>query len=338
MRDVAEHAGVSQRTVSNVVTGAVPVRPQTRAKVEASIRALGYRTFAPARQLRQGRTSTVALALPDLTEPYFAELAQRVIDRARDIGLRVVVVTTQGSREAELAILRGDQVYADGVIMSGVGLAPEDSSLRHPSFPTVLIGDRGAGGDVAHVMPDNRAAFADAVRHLLALGRRRIALLGARTGPPLTCELRTAGYLDGLAEAGLAADERLQIPSAWNFDAGLRAMTDALQRTPDLDGVLAMNDSSALGALKALARSGRDVPGDVAVVGFDNMREGAHSTPSLTSVGPLPDEVAAAALAALTAQLDGTAEPDAQAAGAPSRRAREHDGRALVAPWRAVTP
>lgn len=309
MRDVAAHAGVSQRTVSNVVTGAVPVRPETRAKVEASIRALGYRTFGPARQLRQGRTSTVALALPNLTEPYFAELAQCVIDRARARDLRVAVVTTQGQRDAELAILAGDQLVADGVIMSGVGLAPEDASLGHPTLPTVLIGDRGAGVDVAHVMPDNRAAFADAGRHLVGLGRRRIALLGARTGPPLTCELRTAGYLDALAEAGLPADETLLIPSAWNFDAGRRAMLDALARTPDIDGVLAMNDSSAIGALKALAQTGREVPGDVAVVGFDNMREGAHATPSLTSVGPLPDEVAAAALDSLTAQLDGVAEP-----------------------------
>lgn len=308
MRDVARHAGVSQRTVSNVVTGAVPVRPETRAKVEASIRALGYRTFSPARQLRQGRTSTVTLALPHLTEPYFAELAQCVIDRAREQDLRVVVVTTEGQRESELAILRGDQVFADGVIMSSVGLAPEDASLRHPSFPTVLIGDRGAG-DVTHVTPDNRAACADAVRHLISLGRRRIALLGAASGPPLTRELRTAGYLDALAEAGIPADPALQVPSAWNFDAGMRAMRAALERIPDVDGVFAMNDSSALGAIKALVGTGRTVPGDVAVVGFDNMREGAHSIPGLTSVGPLPDEVAEAALGGLTAQLDGDPTP-----------------------------
>lgn len=308
MRDVARHAGVSQRTVSNVVSGAVPVRPETREKVEASIRALGYRTFSPARQLRQGRTSTVTLALPGLTEPYFAELAQCVIDRAREQDLRVVVVTTEGRRENELAILRGDQVFADGVIMSAVGLAPADSSLRHPAFATVLIGDRGAD-DVTHVVPDNRAACDDAVRHLISLGRRRIALLGADTGPAVTCELRTAGYADALAQAGIALDPVLLVPSAWNFDAGMRATFAALERTPDIDGVFAMNDSSALGAIKALVRGGRTVPGDVAVVGFDNMREGAHSIPGLTSVGPLPDEVAEAALGELTAQLEGDTTP-----------------------------
>ncbi|HLV54962.1 MAG TPA: LacI family DNA-binding transcriptional regulator [Actinotalea caeni] len=305
MRDVAAHAGVSQRTVSNVVTGAVPVRPETRARVEASIAALGYRTFGPARQLRQGRTSTVTLALPGLTEPYFAELAQCVVDRAREHGLRVVVVTTRGDRAEELAILRGDQVFADGVIMSAVGLAPEDETLPHPSLPTVLIGDRGAGADVAHVTPDNRAACRDAVRHLVALGRRRVALVGAGTGPPLTCQERTAGYRDALAEAGLPLDPALLVPCAWNFDAGRQAVAEALERVPDVDAVFAMNDSSALGALQALVRAGRRVPDDVAVAGFDNMREGAHATPGLTSVGPLPDEVAAAALGELRRQLAG---------------------------------
>src|SRR5690606_24556364 len=235
-------------TVANVVTGTVPERPETRARVEASIAALGYRTFGPARQLRQGRTSTVTLALPGLTEPYFAELAQCVVDRAREHGLRVVVVTTRGDRAEELAILRGDQVFADGVIMSAVGLAPEDEALPHPSLPTVLIGDRGAGADVAHVTPDNRAACRDAVRHLVALGRRRVALVGAGTGPPLTCQERTAGYRDALAEAGLPLDPALLVPCAWNFDAGRQAVAEALERVPDVDAVFAMNDSSALGA------------------------------------------------------------------------------------------
>ncbi|GAB2605643.1 LacI family DNA-binding transcriptional regulator [Pseudactinotalea suaedae] len=309
MRDVAQHAGVSQRTVSNVVTGSVPVRPETRAKVEASIRALGYRTFAPARQLRQGRTSTVALALPSLTEPYFAELAQCVIDRAAGDDLRVLVVTTRSRRENELAILGGDQVFADGVIMSSVALTPEDSSSRHPTFPVVLIGDRGLGEKVAHVGPDNRLAVHDAVQHLIGLGRHRIALLGAHNGPALTCELRTAGYVDALDEAGIDVDPALMISSGWNFDAGLQATLGALERVPAVDAIFAMNDSAAIGAMKAIARTGRSVPDDVAVAGFDNMSEGARSTPGLTSVGPLPDEVAAAALRELRAQLDGDAQP-----------------------------
>ncbi|WP_156251646.1 LacI family DNA-binding transcriptional regulator [Pseudactinotalea terrae] len=309
MRDVAEHAGVSQRTVSNVVTGSVPVRPETRERVMASIRALGYRTFAPARQLRQGRTSTVALALPRLTEPYFAELAQCVIDRAAQESLRVTVVTTASRREDELAILAGDQVFADGVIMSSVALTPEDESLRHPAFPLVLIGDRGLGGEVAHVGPDNRLAVRDAVRHLIGLGRRRVALLGADRGAALTCEQRTAGYLDALAEAGIAVERELLIPAGWDFDGGLAATLGALERTSGIDAIFAMNDSSALGAMKAVARTGRSVPADIAVAGFDNMSEGARATPSLTSVGPLPDEVAAAALRELSAQFEGRAEP-----------------------------
>ncbi len=307
MRDVAAHAGVSQRTVSNVVSGAVPVAESTRARVEASIRALGYRTFAPARQLRQGRTSTVALALPRLTEPYFAELAQCVIDRARAQGLRVVVVTTESERDAELAILRGDQVFADGVIMSPVALTPADESLRHPLFPAVLIGDRGLGAAVAHVGPDNRGAVAAALGHLIALGRRRIALLGSGAGPSQTCEHRTAGYLDALATAGLSVDPELLWTSDWNFDQGRAVTAAALTAGVGFDAIFAMNDSAARGALKALQQAGVAVPQQVAVAGFDHTGAGAQQEPGLTTVGPSPDQVARIALERLVGQFDGAA-------------------------------
>lgn len=309
MRDVAEHAGVSQRTVSNVVSGAVPVRAETRERVEASIRALGYRTFAPARQLRQGRTSTVALALPRLTEPYFAELAQCVIDRARTHGLRVVVVTTDSLRENELAMLRGDQVFADGVIMSPVALTPDDETPRHPLFPVVLIGDRGLGSAVAHVVPDNRLAVHDAVAHLIGLGRRRIALLGADRGAAQARAERTAGYRDALTEAGIDVDQELLLPAQWNFEDGYAVTAQVLASGVELDALFAMNDTSARGALKALHEARVTVPQQVAVAGFDNTAEAAYHSSGLTTVGPPPDEVARIALEELRAQFEGSAAP-----------------------------
>jgi DNA-binding LacI/PurR family transcriptional regulator len=127
MSDVARHAGVSQRTVSNVVNNYVHVSPATRARVQASLDALGYRPNTAARRLRTGRTGTVTLAVPSFRERYFADLAEAVVGAARDRGTTVLVETTGGHRDTELALLRGGgDVLTDGVIMSAVALGRDD--------------------------------------------------------------------------------------------------------------------------------------------------------------------------------------------------------------------
>ncbi|ACQ80513.1 transcriptional regulator, LacI family [Beutenbergia cavernae DSM 12333] len=307
MNDVARHAGVSQRTVSNVVTGSVNVAPATREKVLASIEALGYRPNVAAQRLRRGRTATVTLAVPSLHERYFADLAAAVVAEADRRDLKVLVETTDGDRENELALLRGGDLLTDGVIMSAVALTARDEAIRHPDYPLVLVGDRELYSQLDHVGTDNRGAAHAAVTHLLELGRRRIVLLGGRTGPSRTLELRMAGYRDALAEHQVAYDPDLVVACSWSHAAGEQAVR-ALLEQPGIafDALFAMNDSAALGAIRALVRAGRTVPADVAVIGFDDIKEAQFSVPSLTSVGPAADDLAAAALDLLAAQLDGS--------------------------------
>ncbi|NUS00507.1 MAG: LacI family DNA-binding transcriptional regulator, partial [Kribbellaceae bacterium] len=213
MSDVARHAGVSQRTVSNVVNNYVHVSPATRARVQASLDALGYRPNTAARRLRTGRTGTVTLAVPTFRERYFADLAEAIVGAARDRGTTVLVETTGGRRETELELLRGGgDILTDGVIMSAVSLGRGDQRGAHP---VVLIGDREPGSTIDHVGIKNREAAQAAVTHLLETGRRRILLLGAHHGPRRSYQLRRQGYQAALKKYGLDVDPGLIVECDW---------------------------------------------------------------------------------------------------------------------------
>lgn len=307
MSDVARHAGVSQRTVSNVVNNYVHVSPQTRARVEASLRELAYRPNVVARQLRSGRSGTITLALPGLQERYFADLAESVIDRARASGLRVLIETTGGEHAREVALLQGggDQL-TDGVIMSALSLGPDDDHLDRADYPLVLIGDREFGGPVDHVGIPNREAARAAVRHLVEAGRRRIALLGAADGTEHTYSLRRQGFDDALLEAGLELDPALEFSGLWTRDEGERLIAELLESgTPLPDAIFGMNDSIALGAMRALLRAGIRIPEQVMIVGFDDITESRYSNPSLSTISPSLDDIAANALELLGEQFEG---------------------------------
>jgi DNA-binding LacI/PurR family transcriptional regulator len=312
MSDVARHAGVSQRTVSNVVNNYVHVSPATRARVQASLDALGYRPNTAARRLRTGRTGTVTLAVPTFRERYFADLAEALVTAARDRGTTVLVETTGGRRETELELLRGGgEILTDGVIMSAVSLGRTDQRGEHP---VVLIGDREPGSTIDHVGIRNREAAQAAVTHLLDTGRRRIVLLGANHGPKRSYQLRRQGYQAALKNYGLTVDPDLLVACDWTTTAAAAAITRTVE---DLrpDGIFAMNDSAALGALRALRRAGIDVPHEVSVIGFDDIVEAGLSTPTLSTVAPLLGEIAASALDLLEEQLAEDHVPQHRTAG-----------------------
>jgi DNA-binding LacI/PurR family transcriptional regulator len=308
MSDVARHAGVSQRTVSNVVNNYVHVAPATRARVQASLDALGYRPNTAARRLRSGRTGTVTLAVPTFRERYFADLAEAVIAAARDRGTTILVETTGGRHETEVELLRGGgDILTDGVIMSAVTLGRTDVRSRHP---VVLVGDREPGSAIDHVGIKNRDAAQAAVTHLLETGRRRILLLGAEHGPRRSYQLRRQGYQAALKKYGIA--DGLYVECDWTTAAAEEAL---METELEFDGIFAMNDSAALGALRALHHAGRSVPEQVAVIGFDDIVEAALATPALSTVAPLLGEIASTALDLLEEQLDEDHVPQHRMAG-----------------------
>lgn len=215
-REVAARAGVSPRTVSNVVNDFPYVSEETRVKVRKALAELGYAPNLVARNLRNGRTGMIALVLP-LDVPYFAELTEFVIDEARAHSYAVLIDKTDGDPEREREfIMRGERsALFDGVIFSPSGVEMSDLSERSSTSPVVLLGQRIRGGAFDRVMIDNVAAAAAATRHLTGLGRSRIAFIGAR--PDRKGDIpsdRATGYRAALREAGLPVRQELEISAA----------------------------------------------------------------------------------------------------------------------------
>lgn len=308
MRDVAALAGVSTKTVSNVINDYPYIRPETKARVKVALQQLGYQMNHSARQLRSGRTGIISLALPEVRQPYFAELVHSVIDEAQQVGLTVVVETTLGVRERELEVLRGGPRHlVDGLIFNPVALAQSDIGDLPNLVPTVMLAERVLGPVQASLVAMNdREAAKAAVAHLAAVGCRRIAVIGTQDTPMMSPQRRLQGYLDGLAEAGLPFDPELQVGTDdWHREAGALAAGRLLDEGVAFDALFCFNDAMALGALWELSHRGIAVPGEVAVVGFDDTEDARFATPTLTSIEPGRALIARAAVQLLVERLSG---------------------------------
>ncbi|MEU6281386.1 LacI family DNA-binding transcriptional regulator [Streptomyces sp. NPDC047028] len=307
LKDVALHAGVSIKTVSNVVNDHPHVTPAMRARVQKSIDQLGYRPNLTARHLRKGRTGIMALALPELGNPYFAELAAEVVDAAADHDYTVLLDHTGGRRDQEALVSQGFRTRViDGLILSPIELEAEDLRERAEPVPLVLLGEREYDLPYDHIAIDNVAAARDAVRHLISLGRRDIAFLGARRGRSQPAHLRLHGWREALDAAGLVADHRLVAATdGWGHADGAAAMARLLDAGHRPDGVFAYNDLIAIGAMRVLSERGLRIPEDVAVVGFDDVVEGRFGAVTLTSVSPDKASIARMAVESVLAQVNG---------------------------------
>ncbi|HWV47922.1 MAG TPA: LacI family DNA-binding transcriptional regulator [Microbacterium sp.] len=306
LHDVARLAGVSIKTVSNVINDYPHIRPTTREKVELAIAELGYTPNLTARNLRSGRTGAIALALPDLSLAYFAELAAQVIHEAEAAGVVVLVEQTGADRDRELDLLRSPRLkLTDGLIFSPLGMGQEDAAALDVSYPLVLLGERIFEGPTDHVTMRNVEAAKAATEYLLASGRRRIAVVGAHEGEVIgSAALRLQGYREALADAGIPYDDSIVgYTTLWHRANGADSMRELLARGAEFDAVFGLNDTLALGAMRVLQESGRRVPEDVAVVGFDGLDEAEYSIPSLTTVDPGREWIAKTAVKTLLERI-----------------------------------
>ena len=315
LHDVARLAGVSIKTVSNVIHDYPHIRPATRERVERAIAELGYTPNLTARSLRSGRTGAIALAVPELGLSYFAELAASVIEAADEAGAVVLVEQTGGDRDRELELLRSPRLkMTDGLIFSPLGMGQDDVARLEVPYPLVVLGERIFDGPADHVTMQNVEAARAATEFLLRAGRRRIAIIGAHEGEVIgSAGLRMRGYREALQAAGVAYDESIiGYTTLWHRANGARCLRELLDRGAEFDAVFGLNDTLALGAMRALQESGRRVPEDVAVVGFDDLDEARYSIPSLTTVDPGQEWIARTAVHTLLDRID-----DPVAAGPP---------------------
>ncbi|UFU06750.1 LacI family DNA-binding transcriptional regulator [Ruania halotolerans] len=285
--DVAAHAGVSAKTVSNVLHDHPYVSASTRAKVEASLVALGYRVNLSARALASDRTGFIALAIPGLDNPYYSELAGHVMDAAAQHDWIVLIEQTRSSAELETAVVRGGGAQlVDGVILQPDSTSQAELTDRFAHHNLVLIGEGGATASSDHVTTDAVAAAREVVEHLLAQGRTRIATLGIQPQDRANAsELRYRGFCQALDAAGLSVRSDYLTPLARSRRPEAAAAVDGLLALPEPpDAILCFNDLVGSGALARLRERGINVPNDIAVAGFDDNEESRFTAPPLTSV------------------------------------------------------
>lgn len=306
LHEVAFLAGVSIKTVSNVINGYPHIRPATRDRVEAAVAELGYTPNLTARNLRGGRSGAITLALPDMGLAYFAELAAQVIEAAEAAGMIVQLEHTAGDRERELELLKSPRRRAsDGLIFSALGMSQDDADALDVPYPLVLLGERIFGGPADHVTMRNEDAARAATEYLIASGRRRIAIIGAHEGEVVgSAGLRLAGYRKALERAGIAMDPQLVgYTGLWHRANGAETMRALLASGVEFDAAFCLNDTLAFGAMRVLQEAGLSVPGDVAVMGFDDIEEARYSIPSLTTVHPGQDWIARTAVETLMGRI-----------------------------------
>jgi DNA-binding LacI/PurR family transcriptional regulator len=297
------------RTVSNVVSGYAHVSEKMRERVLAAIDELDYRPNPVARTLRTGRTGMLALVVPEIDVPYFSELARDVINAASEFGYRVMIDQTGHDHDRERELLMGGDrtMLFDGVLFSPLVTKAELQEMNgRTSMPLVLLGEHDFDGRFDHVAIDNVRAAHDATKHLLDLGRTRIAAIGAQ---PLesyaTPQQRTAGYETALHEAGIATNPAYLQPAAHYRRAdGYDAARALLALDPRPDAIFCYSDLLAMGAMRAVFDAGLSVPEDVAIIGIDDIEEGRYSRPSLSTVSLDTPFIAHHAVARIVARIE----------------------------------
>ncbi|MDF5753866.1 LacI family DNA-binding transcriptional regulator [Spongiactinospora sp. TRM90649] len=283
---VAARAGVGRGTVSRVINGSPKVSDRARDAVLRAIDELGYVPNRAARALVTRRTDTIALVVSEtqqriFDEPFFAGIIRGIGSALSETGLQLILAMAQSPQEhARLEQYLTNQ-HVDGVMLISLhGADPLPGRLEEMGVPTVLCG-RPVGLDpYSYVDADNRAGARQAVKYLLGNGRRRIATIAGPQDMYVGVD-RLAGYRDALLATGLP---ELVAFGDFSERSGVTAMRALLAEHPDVDAVFTASDPMALGAMRVLREAGIDVPGDVAVIGFDDSPAGPHSSPALTTV------------------------------------------------------
>jgi DNA-binding LacI/PurR family transcriptional regulator len=308
LEDVAKVAGVSMKTVSNVVHNYTHVSDSTRERVQRAIDELGYRPNALGRSLATGRTGMLALAFSDVSLPYFSELARLISIEAARRGYRLLLEQTDATLEGERAVVAMTEAgLVDGIIFQPSAMSALEIARHRAETPLVLLGEGPAPLGVDRVMIDNVDAAMAATRHLISLGRKRIGFVGHEEhGLSVTSTQRIMGYQEALEQAGMRADTSLLIPSnsISSRDAAL-AVGGAIDRGLRFDALFCRDDLAAIGALRALQERGFSIPGDVAVIGWDNISMASFTYPSLTTVAADTRAIAGTALDLLEERISG---------------------------------
>jgi LacI family transcriptional regulator len=311
INEVAIMAKVSTTTVSRYLNNRIDLPAETAARIDAAIEALDYRPNILAKRLSLGRSEAIGMMTPEIANPFFAELAAAVEDEAEKHGYSVLMSSTGGNRERELASLRRLQDgHVDGLIM--MTNRPDDGSLAatlHRYGHIVLVDEDIPGVNVPKIFVENGEGARIATRCLIEAGHRRIAHIG---GPAklFSAIERLAGFRAAMAEAAIAVDDRDIRQGEYSRGFGHLAMLDMLADGEPPTAVFAGSDFIAIGIIEALRSKGLSVPGDVSLVGFDDMPFADLLAPGLTTIRQPTAELGRIGFRTLKALIDKQPAPE----------------------------
>lgn len=323
MRDIATAAGVSQSTVSRVLSGApssVSIGADTRERIVGAAERLGYRPNPLARGLRGAATMLLGVIVRDIMDPFFAAAVEAVTSQARRRGYNVVLGQAHGRADEAIALRSVLETrHCDAILVLGdMGDQPRliDDLLASP-MPTVALWQGSAIPGIATVNVDNETGVIQALDHLVAFGHQQIALIAGR--PLGDIEARRAAFRSFMATHGLALPDRYLVPVRNDAGSGAAAMRILLGLDDPPTAVFATTDVLAMGALHAADEAGWNVPRDVSVVGFDDIPMAAFAVPALTTVRmPVSDMAIRAVDLAVDQAEGGTIAADAPNVLAPT--------------------
>ncbi len=304
IRDVADRAGVSTTTVSHVINGTRRVEPETMSRVNRAIEELAYRPNAIARSMRHGQTYSIGVVIPDVSNPFFADLARAIEDVAFEGGYSAIFGNSDGDDRKEeryLEVLLSKKV--DGLLLVSAGQSSD--RLRHvvETGPPMVIVDRELDDlGVSLVMVDNHEGGRLAARYLIGLGHRRIGVIaGADTLRPSA--RRLDGFREELGLAGVELRDEVIARGGFRAAEGRAAMQTLLLLPDRPTAVFAENDLMALGAMSAIHAAGLRIPEDISIVGFDDVALSDLSTPGLTTISQPVRDIATTAMRLLFERL-----------------------------------
>jgi LacI family transcriptional regulator len=310
MKQVAERAGVSISTVSHVINNTRVVSEEVRRRVTGIIDEMRYVPSAVARSLKNDKTNTIGVLVPNSSNPYFADLIRWIVDAAFELGYHIILCNAHGGAQKQTAYLRLlMEKRIDGLVLVASG-ADDDQELllRHESVPIIQLERALPGLDADLVFAGQEEGAYQATRHLIELGHRAIACVSGPADLPRSRE-RVGGFLRAMQEAGLAVPEGDVLHVEFTSAGGHAAFGRLLARPQRPSAVFVTSDLMAIGGLCAADGAGVRVPEHMSVVGYDDIGAACYSAPPLTTIAPPKREMARQAIAQLIERIRGGHEP-----------------------------
>jgi len=293
IREVAKRARVSTATVSRTINNSGLVDPDTAARVMQAVQELNYFPDTHARALVSGRSRILGLIVSDITNPFFPELVKGFEDIAVRQGYEILVSSTNyDTSRMELSVRRMLERKVDGIaMMTSEHDEPLIEQLATRRVPVVFLDVGPARKHFRNIEVDYARGISEGLDHLISLGHRRIAFISGPQGLP-SAQTRCEAFMHHLEERGVDCNECVIVAGDHTVDGGLATMEALLAREVRPSAVMASNDLSAIGALRAVHRAGLQVPKDISVIGFDDIHLAEFTEPPLTTIRLSRTEVA----------------------------------------------